>query len=110
MIKDLFKRRKHKSDKKKLMQFTKMAVTIILVAAIVWITWSYVLATISVVMYGNSQPLESLSKQVCVTLLGTSLGYFVKAFFESYAEKKAQLDELKIKTEILEDESSDAVG
>lgn len=87
------KKRKTRNNKKKFIQFTKIAVSIVLASAIVWITWSYILATISVVKYGDSQPLESLSKQVCVTLLGTCLGYFIKAFIESYAEHKAEIDQ-----------------
>lgn len=105
------KKKFKKSKKAKFIQYTKKAVTAIVVASFIWITWSYILASILVVKYGDGQTLESLSKQVCVTLLGTCLGYFIKAYIENYSKRKADLQELSIKTEILDDvETSDAVG
>ena len=67
----VMKKRKPKSFK----QYTKCFVTTITVCAILWITWSYVLATIQFFTSGMTQTLESLSTNVCTVIIGTALGY-----------------------------------
>ena len=76
-------------------QYTKSFVTTITVCAIVWITWSYVLATIQFFTSGMTQTLESLSTNVCTVIIGTALGYMIKSFVETYCEKKNELDSLR---------------
>jgi len=76
-------------------QYTKSFVTTITVCAIVWITWSYVLATIQFFTSGMTQTLESLSTNVCTVIIGTALGYMIKSFIETYCEKKTEFDSLR---------------
>lgn len=76
-------------------QYTKSFVTTITICAIVWITWSYVLATIQFFTSGMTQTLESLSTNVCTVIIGTALGYMIKSFIETYCEKKNELDALR---------------
>ena len=65
----------------------------------IWITWSYILATISLIKLFDSQPLEELSKQIILTILGCCIGYFCKSFFETYSEKKNDLEYYKFDNE-----------
>ena len=44
------------------------------------------------IVYGNTEVGENLSIQVCVTILGTILGYCIKSYFETNAEKKNEQD------------------
>lgn len=82
-------------NSKKFVQYTKCFVTWITVCAVVWITWSYVLATIQLFKTGMTDTLESLSNNVCTVILGASLGYMVKSFVETYFERKSNLAEQK---------------
>ena len=76
-------------------QYTKCFVTTITICAIVWITWSYILATIQLFNTGMTETLESLSTNVCTVILGTALGYMIKSFVETYCERKSNLAEQK---------------
>lgn len=76
-------------------QYTKRFVTAITVCAIIWITWSYILATIQLLSTGMTETLESLSTNVCTVILGTALGYMIKSFVETYCERKSNLAEQK---------------
>lgn len=76
-------------------QYTKWFVTTITICAIVWITWSYILATIQLFSTGMTETLESLSTNVCTVILGTALGYMIKSFVETYCERKSNLAEQK---------------
>lgn len=87
-----------KSDKKKVRQYTKIAVTFILIMASVWITWSYMLSTYSVVVLGTTKVLQDLSKDVCNSIIAVMLGYFLKAYFESHAKANHELDVMKVKS------------
>lgn len=82
-------------NKKKVRQYSKILMTIIVILGGCWITFSYYLAWYALKTYQNTETLESLSKQVCLTLLGTALGYFCKSYFESYSESKHELDMLQ---------------
>ena len=64
----------------KFVQYTKRFVTGVTVCAVLWITWSYVLATIEFFGTGMTNTLESLSTNVCNVILGTALGYMIKSF------------------------------
>ena len=86
-------------DKKKLRQLSKILIVVLLSMAGVWISWSYVLATIALVKMFDPQPLEELSKTVVTGVVGTSLGYFCKAYLETYSEKKNELEMIKLNNE-----------
>ena len=78
-------------DKKKLRQFTKVLVTVLTAMSCLWITYSYVLATIALFTYQNTEVLESLSSQVVISIIGVTASYCLKSFFETWAEKKNEL-------------------
>lgn len=80
---------------KKFVQYTKRFITALTVCGVIWITWSYVLATIQFFGTGMTDTLESLSTNVCTVILGTALGYMVKSFAETYFERKSNLAEQK---------------
>ena len=81
-------------DKKKVRQYTKSLVT----ALPVWISSSYILATIALVMYGNAEPLSSLSEKVCEVIIGVVIAYAFKSYLESYSSAKHDLDVMKLET------------
>lgn len=83
-----------KQQKQKFIQYTKKFVTSIMIIACVWVTWSYILATYALVEYGNSDTLIELSKQVVTSIICLGLGYFLKAFFETYCEKKMEKEDV----------------
>ena len=90
MIKNLKRKRKNKSS------FSKRAVVIILTIALFDLQLSYVLAFL-----GRSEIAENLSQTVVSIVVGTILGYFCKAFFETREEEK--LKYLKEKNKIGEE-------
>ena len=82
----LFLRRfaiKKPSYKAWLKTYTKKAVAIILVVSLVDLQLSYVLA-----FMGQVQIAESLSSTIATTIVGVMVGYFLKALFETFFEKK----------------------
>ncbi len=79
----------------KFIQYTKRFVTYVTICGVLWITWSYVLATIQFFSTGITDTLESLSTNVCTVILGAALGYMVKSFAETYCERKSNLAEQK---------------
>lgn len=99
-------------DKKKLRQFTKILVTGLTIMACIWITISYIYAGVALFLYGIVDPLMDLSKQVCVTVIGVTVSYCLKAFFETFAEAKHLEDMAKIGQTVLPDneEDNEAVG
>lgn len=74
--------------KRWLKTFTKKAVTIILAFSLLDLQLSYVLAFL-----GKEQIAESLSSQIATVIIGVMLGYFLKALFETFFEKR----ELRLK-------------
>ena len=76
-----------KSDNKKVRQYTKKLITALTIFACIWISWSYILASIALCIYGNPEPLSTLSEKVCEVIIGAVIAYCLKAFFESFAEK-----------------------
>lgn len=105
-------------DKKKVRQYTKTFVTIITVVSIIWISISYAMGIYALMAYATTDLLSDLSEQVCITLLGMSLGYFCKAYLETYSQKKHELAEKELISEISfsditessDTDSNDAVG
>ena len=69
--------------KKWLATFTKRAVTFILVVSLVDLQFSYVLA-----FMGKEQIAESLSSTIAEVIVGVMMGYFLKALFETFFEKR----------------------
>ncbi len=82
-------------NKIKVNTYTKKMVAVIIIFSIMCITASYVLAFLD---KGNT--LEGLSTQLCITILGVSFVYMIRAYFDSKAEHK-NLDN-KIKEELEE--------
>ena len=92
-----------KSDKPKV-QFSKVIVMIILIAGLLFVQESYILA-----FFGREAIAEDLSKYVITTLIGTILGYFLKSFSETRSARNADLEDKKIDiyTTLSSDEPSD---
>ena len=65
--------------------FTKKAVAIILVVSLIDLQLSYVLA-----FMGQVQIAESLSSTIASTVVVVMLGYFFKALFETFFEKREE--------------------
>lgn len=65
--------------------YTKWAVTIILVVSLVDMQLSYILA-----FMGREQIAESLSSDIATTIVVVMLGYFMKALFETFFEKREE--------------------
>jgi hypothetical protein len=63
--------------------YTKRLVAIIVLAGLLDLQLTYVLA-----FMGKDQIVESLSGQICATILGTALIYMIRAYFDTKAEKK----------------------
>ena len=103
---DLLDKQTSPKGKKKVQQYTKILVSGLSIAAVIWITYSYVLATIALFTYQNANPLSDLSQQVCITILGVVISYCLKAFFETYAQAKHELEVDKFNSEILNSECS----
>ena len=82
-----------KVNKKKVRQYTKKLITALTVFACIWISWSYILASIALCLYGNPEPLSTLSEKVCEVIIGAVIAYCLKAFFESFAEKGMEIIE-----------------
>ena len=82
-------------NKIKVNTYTKKMVAVIIIFSILCITTSYVLAFLD-----KSNTLEGLSTQLCITILGVSFVYMIRAYFDSKAEHK-NLDN-KIKEELEE--------
>ena len=102
----------HPKKKKTFRQYTKTLITAIAVIAITWISISYAMGIYALLAYASADLLEELSKQVCITLLGAILGYLLKAFAETYSEKKNDLtrEQMNLASTSTTSSSEDAVG
>lgn len=76
--------------------YTKLLVAVIVIVALIDLQLSYVLAFLDKV-----QIAESLSTQICITILGTALIYMIRAYFDSKAEHNRDVD--NIQQQILQD-------
>lgn len=93
--------------------FTKKWMNRLMWFSCFWITMSYFL-----VLKGYGQYAESLSQTVCITIIGAMIPYLIKSFFETYFEKKNQIDVNEINQNIntgldsmtQKQSNSDAVG
>ena len=70
-------------------QYTKKAMTCILIVALFDLQIPYVLSFI-----GRENTLEELSKTVVIEIIGVFLVYCVKSFFETKEEKKNKEEEI----------------
>ena len=76
--------------------FTKKAVFVILLVALIDLQMSYILA-----FMGKEQIAETLSSTIADTIIGVMLGYFLKALFETFFEKREE--RLNKELELMED-------
>ena len=88
---DLLDNNAKDKDKKLVRQYTKTLITTLTIMAIIWISWSYILATIALFLYGTVEPLITVSTKVCEVVLGAVIAYCLKAFFETFAQKTMEL-------------------
>ena len=65
--------------------FTKKAVALILLVSLIDLQLSYVLA-----FMGQVQIAEFLSSTIATTIVGVMVGYFLKALFETFFEKREE--------------------
>lgn len=77
----------------KKLTFTKLLMLIYSLSILVWITWSYVLAS-----FGKPIIAEDLSSQVVIIGVAAILGYLCKAFFETREEEKIKLEREKLQS------------
>lgn len=90
-----FKQKLLNSDQIHVDSFTKRWINRLMWFSCFWISMSYYL-----VLKGYGQYAESLSQTVCVTVIGAMIPYLIKSFFETYFEKKNQLDVNEISNQI----------
>ena len=76
-------RKKSILERLKFETYTKRLVGLIVIAGIVDLQLTYALA-----FMGKDQIVESLSGQICATILGTALVYMIRAYFDTKAEKQ----------------------
>lgn len=88
---DLIDKNISEKNKKKVRQFTKTIIITYTITSIIWITWSYLLATYAMIVLLNVEPMSSLSEKVCDVISGYIIVYCLKAFFETFAEKGIEL-------------------
>jgi hypothetical protein len=91
-----------KKNDKQIHTFTKKWVSRLLWFGCIWISWSYILASFDRVSIA-----EALSETVAKVIIATILGYLLKAFFETYSEKKNELREKELLNDIYEEENDD---
>ncbi len=88
----IYKNKKQKSDFKSLLSrlkfetYTKRLVGIVVIVALIDLQLTYILAFMDKI-----QIAETLSTQICVTLLGTILVYVIRAYFDTKAEKRDEM-------------------
>jgi len=89
---NMYKKEKQKSDFKfllselKLETYTKRIVAVIVFVCLIDLQLSYVLAFMDKV-----QIAETLSTQICLTVLGTVIVYLIRAYFDTKAEKRDEM-------------------
>lgn len=88
----------NKMNKIKINTYTKKMVAIIISVCLIDLQFSYILAFL-----GKDQVAESLSIQLCTTILGVAFVYMIRAYFDTKAEKKneTKLTKSEIETGIV---------
>ena len=107
---DLIDKNISEKARKKVRQFTKTIIITYTITSIVWITWSYLLATYAMIVLLNVEPMSSLSEKVCDVISGYIIVYCLKAFFETFAEKGMELIERHINKDIESSESINSIN
>ena len=79
-------------DKKKVRQYTKKWVDIILTVSLIDVQFCFVLAFL-----GKEQIAETLGIAIITEIVAIGLGYMLKAFFETNSQKKNELEMERIK-------------
>jgi hypothetical protein len=77
--------KKETFSKKWLKTFSKKAVFVILAISLIDLQLSYILAFL-----GREQIAEALSSEIATVIVGVMLGYFMKALFETFFEKREE--------------------
>lgn len=76
---------------KKKLTFSKWLVILCLLFFVSCIVCSYILA-----FTGHEHTMEELASQIIIVGIGTILGYFCKAFFETREEERIRLEREKL--------------
>ena len=84
-------------SKNKQLTFSQKLILLLLATSIIWVTWSYILATI------GREPVESLAIAIVSTLILGLLAYFIKSFGEKNSRNKYKVDECGIPYELREE-------
>lgn len=95
-------KREKKPYSKWLATYTKRAVTLILVVCMIDLQLSYILAFMD-----KTQIAESLSSTIATVIIGVMVGYFGKALFETFFEKREE--RLRRKEELAQQENTEEV-
>lgn len=77
-------------DKSKKLTFSQKLLLVLLSISAIWVTWSYILATI------GKEPIENLAIAIVSTLILGLLAYFIKSFGEKNSRNKYKVDECGI--------------
>lgn len=89
---DLIDDNANEKDKKKVRQYTKKWVDIILTVSLIDVQFCFVLAFL-----GKDQIAETLGIAIITEIVAIGLGYMLKAFFETNAQKKNEIEMERIK-------------
>ena len=89
-------------DKNKQLTFSQKLILLLLATSIIWVTWSYILATI------GREPVESLAIAIVSTLILGLLAYFIKSFGEKNSRNKYKVDECGIPYDLKEGEENES--
>lgn len=89
---DLIDDNANEKDKKKVRQYTKKWVDIILTVSLIDVQFCFILAFL-----GKDQIAETLGIAIITEIVAIGLGYMLKAFFETNAQKKNEIEMERIK-------------
>ena len=82
--------------------FSQKLLVLLISISTVWVTWSYILATI------GKEPIENLAIAIVTTLILGLLAYFIKSFGEKNSRNKYKVDECGIPYELKEGEENES--
>lgn len=101
-IKEAAQKHRFKSilAKMKFETYTKRLVGFVVGVGLIDLQLSYILA-----FFGMDQIAETLSTQICITILGTALVYMIRAYFDTKSEKKMEYND-----RVLKNKMTDVIG
>lgn len=109
---DLVDNNASEKDKKKVRQYTKKWVDIILTVSLLDVQFCFVLAFL-----GKDQIAETLGIAIITEIVAIGLGYMLKAYFETNSQKRNEIEMERIKRtydvnkmNILSDDENESVG